>query len=179
MAQKAVFLDRDGVINIDYGYVYRIDDFKFKDGIFCLASKAVDEGYHLIVVTNQAGIARGYYTENDFFKLSTWMCREFQKNGSPISKIYFAPTHPIEGLGKYKVSDNRRKPKPGMILEAASEFNLDLKNSILIGDKRTDVVAGLSAGVGCNILVGKPKDVIGLGDTVQVVSSLEQAELYI
>ena len=179
MVKKAVFLDRDGVINIDYGHVYKIHDFKFNDGIFCLASKAVNEGYHLIVVTNQAGIARGYYTENDFFKLSAWMCGEFQKNGSPISKVYFAPTHPIEGFGKYKISDNRRKPKPGMILEAASEFNLDLKKSVLIGDKRTDVVAGLSAGVGCNILIGRPDDVIDLGDTVQAVSSLGQAELYI
>lgn len=179
MVQKAVFLDRDGVINIDCGYVYRIMDFKFNDGIFSLANKAVDEDYHLIVVTNQAGIARGYYTESDFYKLSTWMCSEFQKNGSPISKVYFAPTHPIEGLGKYKISDNRRKPKPGMILEAALEFNLDLNESILIGDKRTDVVAGLSAGVGCNILVGNTDEVGDLGDTVKVVSSLGQAERYI
>lgn len=179
MTSRAVFLDRDGVINEDYGYVYKFSDFKFKKGIFKLARKAVKEGYDLIVVTNQAGIARGYYTENDFLKLSDWMCSEFEKNGSPISKVYFAPTHPTEGLGQYKKLDDRRKPNPGMILEAAIDFNLDLKRSILIGDKKTDIFAGLSAGIGCNILLGDSCEVVSLGDTVSAVSSLGQAERYL
>jgi D-glycero-D-manno-heptose 1,7-bisphosphate phosphatase len=179
MTSRAVFLDRDGVINVDYGYVYRIGDFKFKEGIFSLARKAVNEGYVLIVVTNQAGIARGYYTENDFLKLSDWMCNEFEKNESPISKVYFAPTHPTGGLGKYRKPDNRRKPNPGMILEAAIDFNLDLKSSILIGDKKTDISAGLAAGIGCNILLGDSCEVVSLGDTVRTVSSLGQVERYL
>ena len=179
MDQKALFLDRDGVINVDYGYVYKINDFKFYRGIFRLASKAVNKGYKLIVVTNQAGIARGYYTESDFLKLSDWMCNEFQKNGSTISKVYFAPTHPTEGLGKYKAPDYRRKPNPGMILEAACEFKLDLSDSILIGDKQTDIGAGLSAGVGCNILLGNSSEIAVSNNNVRVVPSLEQAEIYI
>ena len=179
MVQKALFLDRDGVINVDYGYVYKISNFKFHRGIFRLASKAVNKGYHIIVVTNQAGIARGYYNESDFLKLSNWMCGEFQKNECPILKVYFAPTHPTEGKGKYKMLDYRRKPNPGMILEAACEFNLDLDDSIMIGDKHTDIEAGLSAGVGCNILLGDSNKVATLDDNVKVVSSLKQAELYL
>ena len=176
---KAVFLDRDGVINVDYGYVYQINNFKFIDGIFSLAKKVVRKGYHLIIITNQAGVARGYYTEDDFIKLSTWMCEQFQLNGSPISKVYFAPTHPTEGVGKYRVSDYRRKPNPGMILEAARDFDLDLKKSILIGDKESDVAAGLCAGVGCNILFRSLNKRTEVNDSVRVVSSLLQAEKFL
>ena len=179
MKRKALFLDRDGVINVDYGYVHRIIDFTFCEGIFTLSRKAIKKGYHLIVVTNQSGIARGYYNESSFLELSSWMCGEFKKKGAPISNVYFAPNHPVEGLGKYKISDNRRKPAPGMILEAAEEFNLDLRNSVLIGDKKTDIVAGLSAGIGCNILIGSLCDIRNLGATVQTVSSLLDAERYL
>ena len=179
MVKKAVFLDRDGVINIDYGYVHTISDFTFCEGIFTLSRKAIKKGYDLIVVTNQAGIARGYYTENDFLKLSSWMCGEFKKNGAPISKVYFSPTHPTKGLGKYKVDDSHRKPGPGMILDAAREFKLALSESILIGDNKTDIVAGVSAGVGCNILIGTDTEVENLEVSVQVITSLSEAEDYL
>ena len=176
---SALFLDRDGVINIDFGYVYRISDFKFCEGIFELSKVAVKKGYYLIVVTNQAGIARGYYSENDFLQLSAWMSEKFEKNNSPITKIYFAPNHPFEGLGKYKAFDNRRKPGSGMIMEAAEEFNLNLKNSVLIGDKRTDILAGIAAGVGCNIFFGNRFDTSDLGTTIRTVSSLFDAQFYL
>jgi D-glycero-D-manno-heptose 1,7-bisphosphate phosphatase len=176
---KALFLDRDGVINVDYGYVHKISDFKFKEGIFSLARKAIEGGYYIFVVTNQAGIGRGYYTENDFFKVSDWMCKCFLEHGAPISKVYFAPTHPVKGLGMYKVTDNRRKPNPGMILEAMRDFDIDVQNSVLIGDKATDILAGLAAGVGCNIFLGKNHGLSDETDTVRTISSLSQAEQYI
>jgi len=179
MASKGLFLDRDGVINIDYGYVHQISDFKFKEGIFSLARKAVLKGYSLFVVTNQAGIGRGYYTENDFFKLSDWMCEKFLEHDAPIAKIYFSPTHPEKGIGEYKILDYRRKPFPGMILEAERDFDVDLRHSILIGDKDTDILAGITAGVGCNLLLSNSGKVRKKNDTVKIISSLHQAEQYL
>ncbi len=149
---KALFLDRDGVINIEKNYVYKIEDFEFIDGIFELTRKYQDMGYLIIVITNQAGIARGYYTENDFMKLTEWMQQEFEKNGIHITKVYYCPHHPDYGLGIYKKDCDCRKPKPGMILKAKEEFNINLKESILIGDKESDIEAGKRAGVGTNLL---------------------------
>lgn len=179
MKKKALFLDRDGIINIDYGYVYKIEEFRFQKGIFELAKSAFINNYKLFVITNQAGIGRGLYNENDFLKLTEWMCEKFKKRGSIISKVYFAPTHPNNGLGKYKIVDNRRKPNPGMILEAINEFDIDLSKSILLGDKKTDILAGLSAGVECNILLGNQNEVHDLGNKVHVVSNLSQVLRYI
>jgi len=112
-------------------------------------------GYKLIVITNQAGIGRGYYSEQQFHQLTAWMCSEFLNAGAPIEKVYFSPFHPTEGLGKYKKDDITRKPRPGMILLAQQELDLDLENSILIGDKASDIQAGIAAGVGTNLLFSK------------------------
>jgi len=151
MVNRALFLDRDGVINIDYGYVFTIEKFEFVEGIFDLVKYAHDKGYLVIVITNQAGIGRGYYTENEFEELTRWMCGIFKDEGSLITKVYFCPSHPDHGLGKYKVNDWRRKPMPGMIMDAAKDYNLDLGSSVLIGDKNSDIEAGISSKVGCNI----------------------------
>ena len=140
--KKALFLDRDGVINIEKNYVYKIEDFEFVDGIFELCRKYQEEGYLLFVITNQAGIARDYYTEEDFQTLTTWMLDEFKKEGIKITKVYYCPHHP-EFTGECAC----RKPKPGMILQAEKEFDLDLRNSVLIGDKMSDIEAGKVAGV--------------------------------
>lgn len=150
--RRALFLDRDGVININHGYVHQIKNFDFIDGIFELAKAAHAGRYLLIVVTNQAGIARGYYTEQQFLELSEWMCEQFKMRGAPIAKVYYSPYHPTAGLGKYKKDDFTRKPKPGMILKARSELNIDIEKSILIGDSVSDIQAGIAAGVGCNVL---------------------------
>ncbi|WP_449246858.1 D-glycero-alpha-D-manno-heptose-1,7-bisphosphate 7-phosphatase [Desulfarculus baarsii] len=149
---KALFLDRDGVINIDIGYVFIPQDFVFIDGIFELCLAAVKKDYLLIVVTNQAGIGRGYYTEADFHHATKWMREAFAKNGIGISGVYFCPFHPEYGLGKYKLDAACRKPSPGMILQAALEHNINLQNSMLIGDKPSDIEAGKEAGVGRNVL---------------------------
>ena len=149
---KALFLDRDGVINVDYGYVYRREEFVFIDGVFELSRHAQEPGYRLFVVTNQAGIARGLFREKDFLELTTWMCEEFRRRGARIEKVYYCPYHPEYGIGEYKRESPYRKPSPGMILAAAREFGVCLACSVLVGDKESDIEAGVSATVGCNIL---------------------------
>ncbi len=140
------------MINVDHGYTHRIDQFHFVNGIFDVARCAVRYGFRLVVVTNQAGIARGYYSKEQFHQLTSWMCEQFMKQGATIEKVYFSPFHPTEGQGQYKRDDFSRKPHPGMILRAQQELGLDLSASILIGDKATDIQAGLAAGVGLNVL---------------------------
>lgn len=149
---RALFLDRDGVINIDRDYVHRREQVEFIDGIFELCRHARALGYLIFVITNQAGIGRGYYTEQDFLKLTHWMNRVFNAEGIVIDKTYFCPFHPEFGIGKYKMDSPFRKPRPGMILQASKEFGVDLAKSVLIGDKETDIQAGISAGVGTNLL---------------------------
>lgn len=152
--RKALFLDRDGVINVDRGYVHRSEDFHFREGIFELCRAAQRLDYLLLVVTNQAGIARGYYTEADFAELTEWMVRKFAEEQVHISRVYYCPYHPVEGVGAYKYDSPDRKPKPGMLLRAGEDFDLDLASSVLIGDKLTDLHAAQAAGVGTRILLG-------------------------
>ena len=150
--RPALFLDRDGVINIDHAYVCTQEQFEFIEGIFELCRHAKGLGYLVFVITNQAGIGRGYYTEQEFLEFTEWMCGVFAAQGAAIDKVYFCPFHPEYGVGRYKVDSPFRKPGPGMILQAAEEFSVDLKHSVLVGDKESDIEAGLAAGVGCNLL---------------------------
>lgn len=153
MNPRALFLDRDGVINIDKGYVHRPADFEFVDGIFDLCRFFRDRNYSIIVITNQAGIARGYYSEADFLQLSEWMNFQFEKEGITISQTYYCPFHPEHGIGHYRTDSFNRKPNPGMILTARNDYELDLASSVLIGDKESDITAGLTAGIGTTILL--------------------------
>lgn len=153
---RALFLDRDGVINVDYGYVHHPSQVCFVGGIFDLCRRAHELGYHIVVITNQAGIGRGYYSQTDFENLMTWMKNIFHSQGCPITDVYWCPYHPTEGIGKYRKDSFWRKPKPGMILGAARRYGLDLNNSVLIGDKTSDVVAGQIAGVAYNLLYQTP-----------------------
>ena len=139
---KALFLDRDGVINVEKNYVYRIEDFEFIDGIFELCHKYIDEGFLIIVITNQAGIAKGFYSVDDLLKLTDWMVAQFQKQRVVLTKVYYCPHHP-----DVDISCECRKPNPGMILQAANEFDLDLSQCVLIGDKESDLQAGRNAGL--------------------------------
>lgn len=152
MSRPALFLDRDGVINIDHAYVNRKDNFEFVEGIFDLCRSAKQLGFLICVVTNQAGIGRGYYSEKDFLELTSWMCAVFKEQGCEISKVYFCPAHPEHGIGVYKTDSYFRKPNPGMILQAAKELNIDLTVSVLVGDNETDIHAGIAAGVKYNLL---------------------------
>ena len=150
----ALFLDRDGVINVDHGYVHRIDEFEFLPGIFDLVRFAVHElDWPVIVVTNQAGIGRGLFDEQAFESLTIWMCERFAHEGAPLTKVYHCPYHPEHGIGDYRRDHPWRKPNPGMVLKAQSDFNLDVAGSVLIGDRLTDIQCAEAAGIGvCMIL---------------------------
>lgn len=145
---KALFLDRDGVINIEKDYLYKVEDFEFIDGVFETCQYFQSKGYLIIIITNQAGIARAKYTEDDYRVLTEWMKQEFEKNDIEISEVYHCPHHP-DFSGKCEC----RKPNIGMILSAVKDFDIDLKMSILVGDKMSDVKAGLNAGIEKNYLI--------------------------
>lgn len=145
---KALFLDRDGVINHDYGYVGKIENFKFTDEIFNLCKKAQNEGYILIVITNQSGIAKAKYNEEDFFELTKWMENQFLKQKIKITKTYYCPFHKDAIIEKYRIDSFDRKPNPGMILKALADFNIDPDLSIFIGDNDCDEKASLNAKIG-------------------------------
>lgn len=179
MNSPAVFLDRDGVINHNYGYVCKRDEFDFIDGIFDLALHAHNLKYRLIIITNQAGIGRGYYTEEQFHRLTAWMCDQFSAAGSPIDHVYYSPYHPTAGIGKYLKDDYSRKPNPGMIFQAQKDFSIDLGSSILIGDKVSDIQAGITAGVSTNLLYSaeRPNELNGI--KYELISTLLEAVPYL
>ncbi|UPT88640.1 HAD family hydrolase [Bradyrhizobium barranii subsp. apii] len=151
--QRALFLDRDGVINHDTGYCHRPEDFVFRDGIFDLCAAAVARGMALVVVTNQAGIGRGYYTETDFLVLTRWMQQAFTARGIALTGVEFCPDHPTHGIGPYQRENPRRKPSPGMIVDACVVHRLDPARSVMLGDRATDMQAGQTAGVGTLLLM--------------------------
>jgi D-glycero-D-manno-heptose 1,7-bisphosphate phosphatase len=153
MVKRALLLDRDGVINEDRRYVHRIEEFQFLDGIFDVCRAAAAVGMAIIVVTNQAGIGRGIFTEQQFHLLTDWMIARFAEQGVKIDQVYFCPHHPEHGVGHYKCDCFCRKPNPGMILQARDDHNLCLRNSVMVGDKEWDIVAAKTAGVGTTVLV--------------------------
>ena len=155
MQRSALFLDRDGVINVDRGYVHHPDQFEFMTGIFELARYAVNDlSWHLVVVTNQSGIGRGLFDEGAYDRLTRWMCDRFAAENAPITRVYHCPYHSEFGIGSYRRDHPWRKPKPGMILQAAADFDLDLLRSAIIGDSIEDIVAGQAAGIGLRIRIG-------------------------
>jgi len=155
---KAVFLDRDGVINHDHAYVSKIEDFEFIDGVFDACQQFIQQGFMIIVVTNQSGIGRGYYSEQDFNVLTEWMKSEFNKHQIPITEVYFCPHHPKKALPEYLKECDCRKPMPGMLNQAIKQFDIDVTQSIMVGDKISDLQAAQAAGIKTKILVesGKP-----------------------
>ena len=134
--------------------VHRPEDFEFIDGIFELCRHARDLGYLIVVVTNQAGIGRGFYTEEAFHDLTGWMKQRFADQGIDIAAVYFCPHHALHGIGGYKRECERRKPNPGMLHDAAREHGIDLGASILIGDKESDIEAGRCAGLNRVVRLG-------------------------
>jgi len=177
--KQALFLDRDGVINVDYDYVSCPEQIEFVDGIFDLCRHAHSLDYLIFVVTNQSGIGRGYYTEDDFQRLMNWMRKIFQDQDCPITQVYFCPYHPTKGMGQYQRESNWRKPKPGMILAAAADFKLNLKSSVLVGDRPRDIEAGQAAGVGCNLFYAqKTLPNLSIVPTA-VITNLSQVQIYL
>ncbi|MDE2272278.1 MAG: HAD family hydrolase [Xanthomonadaceae bacterium] len=154
MLNRALFLDRDGVINVDHGYVCSPARTEFIDGIFELVAAANREDVAIVVATNQAGIARGYYTEADFLAYMEWVRGEFVRQGARLDAVYYCPHHPDAGIGGYRRECDCRKPAPGMLISAQRDLRLDLGSSLLIGDKPSDLAAGRAAGVGVNLQLG-------------------------
>ena len=145
---KALFLDRDGVVNVEKNYLHKIEEFELIEGIVEVCRAYQESGYLIIIVTNQSGISRGYYTEDDFAILSEWMVEHFKTLGITITHIYHCPHHEsIDGVCEC------RKPEPGMFLEAQKEYDLDMAHSVMIGDNERDIEAAQRAGVEMNILL--------------------------
>jgi len=179
MSNKALFLDRDGIINEDRSYVYRIEDFVFMEGVFDVLRCAQLRDYRLVVITNQAGIGRGYYTEKDFHRLNTWMLKQLKIENIVIDKVYYCPYHPIHGIGKYQKESGCRKPAPGMIVQAAAELNLDVSQSVLLGDKESDIEAGRRAKISTNILLKSPRYFQYDTQADQVIDTLQEAKQFL
>lgn len=183
MSRPALFLDRDGVINVDHGYVHKPGDVEFVDGIFEMVAAAKKAGYLVVVVTNQAGIGRGYYSEADFLALMDWMKARFVEHGGQIDAVYFCPFHPEHGIGEYRRDSDCRKPAPGMLLQSGRELDIDFARSIFIGDKPSDMAAGHAAGVGTllylgdSILDGSGMPIRQLADVLTFLSSGQGCEL--
>jgi D-glycero-D-manno-heptose 1,7-bisphosphate phosphatase len=144
---RGLILDRDGVINVDTDYLYRIEDVRFVDGIFPLLRAAKAAGYALAIATNQSGIGRGIYGEADFEALMLWMRNQLASQGASIDAVYFCPHHPTEAKGPYRRVCDCRKPLPGMFLKAIADLSLDPARSWTIGDNARDLEAGAAAGI--------------------------------
>jgi D-glycero-D-manno-heptose 1,7-bisphosphate phosphatase len=146
MSIKTIFLDRDGVINKEVKYLHKIDSFIFIDGIFEACQYFLMLDYKIIVITNQSGISRGYYSQNDYQKLTSWMLAQFKEHGISILDILHCPHSPQSNC-------NCRKPKPGMLITAKNKHDINMSESWLIGDKESDIIAANNAGIDKTILV--------------------------
>jgi D-glycero-D-manno-heptose 1,7-bisphosphate phosphatase len=135
---KAIFLDRDGTINVEKNYLYKIEDFEFLPGAVNALKQLQRAGFVLIIVTNQSGIARGYYTENDFQQLNDWMVTKLKMQGVIIAQVYYCPHLPDAEIEEYRKECNCRKPKLGMYQQAIADHNIQLSKSYAIGDKIRD-----------------------------------------
>ncbi len=169
MRRAAAFLDRDGVINIDHGYVSRREQFDWVAGVLPAAARLHRAGYALVVVTNQSGIGRGLYSEADFAALTDWMRAEFEAADAPLAGVYHCPHHPVDATGAHRVACDCRKPAPGMLLRAARELDLDLSRSLMFGDRESDLQAAQAAGVQHRYLLAT--DGSGLPKAIATVSA--------
>ena len=148
MQKKIIYLDRDGVINEDFGYVSKIENFKFVNGVFEACKEFLALGYEIIVVTNQSGIGRNYYSEDEFLELTKHMRNEFKKEDIDILNLYYCPHNPDDNC-------SCRKPKTGMILQSLNDFEIDFNNSWLIGDKIIDIECAKNGNIPHRILINE------------------------
>ena len=172
MRQRGLLLDRDGVINLDGGYVGTRERFHFTPGVFPFLRRMTDNGYRLAIVTNQAGVAHNYYTRQDFEDLTAWMLEEFRREQIVIDRVFACFEHKDAVTETYRRGSFWRKPNPGMILDSAQTLGFDLARSAMIGDQETDMQAAQAAGVGMCLWLntdGKTKD------GVKTVKTLDEA----
>jgi len=172
MKTKTIFLDRDGVINHEVGYLHKIEDFKFIEGVFetCLYFKSL--GFEIIAITNQSGIARNYYGKQEFHEVNNWMLNQFKLKGVEILDVFYCPHSPNDCC-------DCRKPKPGMFLQAKKKYNIDMTKSWMIGDKEDDISAAISAEINQTILVRSGHEIdekrtnsLYIVDSIQTAKSL-------
>ena len=149
---SAIFFDRDGVLNEEVGYLHEIEKFKWINGAIDAIKFCNEKNFLAVVVTNQSGIARGIYTEDDTKKIHNFMQSELKKNGARIDAFYYCPHHPEGKVSAYKKVCDCRKPEPGLIIRACKDFDIDVTTSILIGDGARDIEAGRRAGISKLIL---------------------------
>jgi D-glycero-D-manno-heptose 1,7-bisphosphate phosphatase len=170
--RRSLILDRDGVVNLDSGYLHRIEECRFVDGIFALTTAFAARGFAIVIATNQSGIGRGLFTEADFATLMAWMGEEFRRHGVVLAGVYHCPDHPTAGLGGYRRASPWRKPGPGMLLQAAADLGLDLTRSWTIGDRPGDIEAGRAAGVGTLVCYDPAAPAVARREDVWVVPRL-------
>ena len=155
---KAAFIDRDGVINIDKGYTYKVEDLSIYNDVYYGLKQIQRQGFKLFIVTNQSGIARGFYTINQFKFFMDFLLKNLANNGVHIHDYFFCPHHSDGVVKEFSIECNCRKPNPGLINQASDKYNIDLNSSILIGDKNSDIEAGLKANIGLNIKINRNKE---------------------
>jgi D-glycero-D-manno-heptose 1,7-bisphosphate phosphatase len=178
MSGRALFLDRDGVVNVEIGYLYRIEDVAFMPGIIDLCRTAMRLGYKLVVVTNQAGIARGFYTEADYQTLTEWMRGELRREGVEFDAVYHCPYHPKHGIGEYQREHEDRKPGTGMLRRAVRELGVSLNESVMVGDRCTDMEAANSAGLRQAFLIAGTEET-GCAGKYRLVQELAEVEVWL
>ncbi|WP_395479937.1 D-glycero-beta-D-manno-heptose 1,7-bisphosphate 7-phosphatase [Candidatus Curculioniphilus buchneri] len=156
---SAIFLDRDGTINVDASYVCKIENFYFIDGVIEAMQEFKRLGFALIVVTNQSGLSRGFFNEDEFMNLMKWMSWSLENYNVYLDGIYFCPHHPNGVIKNLRSKCNCRKPKPGMLLAAQRDLNINMSSSYMIGDKLDDILAGRAAKIGTSVLVRSNKPI--------------------
>lgn len=173
---RALFLDRDGTLIRDVGYPHRPEDLELLPTVTAALREAQRLGYRLVIVTNQSGVARGYFTEAAVDAFHQVLREAFAAEGVEFAGIYSCPYHPTEGIGKYRLDSELRKPKPGMLFLAAEELQIDLSQSVMIGDKRSDILAGKAAGCRTILLGGTTHE---RGEADMVAETLLEAVRWI
>ena len=143
---RGVILDRDGTLVADEGFVHSVADLRLLDGVVPGLQRLAALGFRLVIATNQSGVARGLFSEDDMHAFNQELCRRLSRHGIAIDGVYCCTVHPDHGVGTYRRDSALRKPKPGMLLQAAKDHALDLAASYVIGDKRSDILAGQAAG---------------------------------
>jgi D-glycero-D-manno-heptose 1,7-bisphosphate phosphatase len=179
VTRRGLFLDRDGVVNVEVGYLSKPAEVVFVEGIFSLCRTAHRLGYKLMVVTNQAGIARGYYTEAAFEELMVWMRGELRREDVELDAVYFCPFHPEHGIGKYRREHEDRKPGTGMLRRGAKEFGLELSTCVMVGDRCSDIAAANAAGLRQAFLIAGTEEDGRCGGNFIGVAGLDEVDAWL